>query len=302
MNTSAIQRSFSLFSSSTIPTSSESTTSFGIAQVSMPMSQPHIKRVTSRCDQFVSTYKTLNKDDKMAVESFVSSHRALINSLIVLSTVYMPSEDMYDDYALIRDHILIPLFGKEDISHVHFHVWTHFVLLIQDCCYSSRIEASRTQLPASISHRQQVRLQRIHVLPKERSATHSPVVYAERERTFHSRRLRARSLSVPSRGHRDRQHYRSIQFIVFNPQTSEVDDSISILSPSKVAVHIADPTSFISLGSNLDFNASLRSVTYYYPNKGRFKPFLFCSLSSLPVGNRHCLLTKHNAVFRFATG
>lgn len=99
----------------------------------MPMSQSHLKRVTSRCDQFVSTYQTLNKDDKMAVESFVSSHRALINSLIVLSTVYMPSEDMYDDYALIRDHILIPLFGKEDISHVHFYVWIHFVLLIQDC-------------------------------------------------------------------------------------------------------------------------------------------------------------------------
>lgn len=56
-----------------------------------------------------------------------------------------------------------------------------------------------------------------------------------------------------------------------------MDDSISMLAPNKVAVHIADPTSFIPLGSDLDFNASLRcvsvsevtrrSVTYYYPNR-----------------------------------
>lgn len=99
----------------------------------MPMSKKaHFKRVTSRCDQFVLAYQMLNKDDKSAVENFISSHRTLINSLIVLSTVYMPSEDSYDDYALIRDHILIPLFGKEDIPHVHFHVWILFVLLIQD--------------------------------------------------------------------------------------------------------------------------------------------------------------------------
>lgn len=44
-----------------------------------------------------------------------------------------------------------------------------------------------------------------------------------------------------------------------------------------MAVHIADPTSFISLGSNLDFNASLRSVTYYYPNKG-FSAFSLFSI------------------------
>ena len=56
-----------------------------------------------------------------------------------------------------------------------------------------------------------------------------------------------------------------------------MDDSISILAPNKVAVHIADPTSFIPLGSDLDYNASLRwawrspltgrSVTYYYPDR-----------------------------------
>ena len=44
-----------------------------------------------------------------------------------------------------------------------------------------------------------------------------------------------------------------------------------------MAVHIADPTSFIPLGSDLDYNASLRwawrslltgrSVTYYYPDR-----------------------------------
>lgn len=80
------------------------------------------REVIFRCDQFVLDYQTLNKDDKIAVENFISSHRTLINSLIVLSTVYMPSEDNYDDYALLRDHVLIPLFGKEDIPHVHFHV------------------------------------------------------------------------------------------------------------------------------------------------------------------------------------
>ena len=40
-----------------------------------------------------------------------------------------------------------------------------------------------------------------------------------------------------------------------------MDDSISVLAPNKVAVHIADPTSFIPLGSDLDFNASLRCVS-----------------------------------------
>ena len=89
----------------------------------MPMSRAPCEDVISRCDQFVLGYQALNKDDKIAVESFISSHRTLVNSLIVLSTVYMPSEDNYDDYALIRDHILIPLFGKADIQHVHFHVW-----------------------------------------------------------------------------------------------------------------------------------------------------------------------------------
>lgn len=56
-----------------------------------------------------------------------------------------------------------------------------------------------------------------------------------------------------------------------------MDDNISVLAPNKVAVHIADPTSFIPLGSDLDYNASLRwawrslltgrSVTYYYPDR-----------------------------------
>ena len=48
-----------------------------------------------------------------------------------------------------------------------------------------------------------------------------------------------------------------------------MDDSISVIDANTVAVHIADPTSFIPLQSDLDFNASLRSVTYYYPNKGK---------------------------------
>ena len=47
-----------------------------------------------------------------------------------------------------------------------------------------------------------------------------------------------------------------------------MDDSISVIDANTVAVHIADPTSFIPLQSDLDINASLRSVTYYYPNKG----------------------------------
>ena len=57
-------------------------------------------------------------------------------------------------------------------------------------------------------------LQRIHVFSKERSAAHSPVLYAERERALHSRRLRARSLFVPPRGYRNRQHHRSINSLL----------------------------------------------------------------------------------------
>lgn len=41
-----------------------------------------------------------------------------------------------------------------------------------------------------------------------------------------------------------------------------------MINDHTVAVHIADPTSFIPLNSELDYNASLRSVTYYYPNRG----------------------------------
>lgn len=78
-------------------------------------------------------------------------------------------------------------------------------------------------------------------------------------------------------------------YLLCKSQTSEVDDSISVLGPSKVAVHIADPTSFIPLGSELDFNASLRSVTYYYPNKGILVGEILCSVSTVSLGNRHCL-------------
>ena len=49
-----------------------------------------------------------------------------------------------------------------------------------------------------------------------------------------------------------------VLILLHEPQTSEVDDSISVLGPNHVAIHIADPTSFIPLGSELDFNASLR--------------------------------------------
>ena len=69
-----------------------------------------------------------------------------------------------------------------------------------------------------------------------------------------------------------------------------MDDSISVLAPDTVAVHVADPTSFIQLGSELDFNASLRSVTYYYPNKGGCEAWLRRSVSAVSLGSGDGLL------------
>ena len=59
----------------------------------------------------------MNKENEEEVQSFISSHRRLVNALIILANVFTPSEESVTDFALIRDHVLLPLYGvKEEDS------------------------------------------------------------------------------------------------------------------------------------------------------------------------------------------
>ena len=74
-------------------------------------------------------------------EEFVEKHKNIVNALILLSNVFSPSESTYEGFTLLRDHLLLPIYGKkneedkypnEEISKIHFHVNCKLInLLVQ---------------------------------------------------------------------------------------------------------------------------------------------------------------------------
>ena len=73
-------------------------------------------------------YKALNMSDEAAVAQFVADNRRVVNALITLSTIYSPTEANFSNYALLRDHVLRPLFASaapptpDTLSTLHHHV------------------------------------------------------------------------------------------------------------------------------------------------------------------------------------
>ena len=55
---------------------------------------------------------------------FIAKYKRIVNALIILANIFTPTEGSVRDYALIRDHILLPLFGtvegeNPDGSHLY---------------------------------------------------------------------------------------------------------------------------------------------------------------------------------------
>ena len=100
----------------------------------MPLRSPLRPALTRRCDRFVSDYRSLDTSNEEAIAQFVSTHRSVMNSIITLSTIFAPTEANFTNYALLRDHVLLPLFASsqsrpyppEVLSTVHHHVPQQF--------------------------------------------------------------------------------------------------------------------------------------------------------------------------------
>ena len=43
-----------------------------------------------------------------------------MNALIILANVFSPSEENVTDFALIRDHVLLPLYGQKEETSSHY--------------------------------------------------------------------------------------------------------------------------------------------------------------------------------------
>ena len=62
----------------------------------------------------------MNKENPEDVQKFISAHRRLVNALIVLANVFSPTEENVTDFALIRDHVLLPIYGQKEESSTHY--------------------------------------------------------------------------------------------------------------------------------------------------------------------------------------
>ena len=88
---------------------------------------------------------------------FISSHRRIVNALIILANIYSPSEESTPDFALLRDHILLPLLSDPSIADPRATI--HFKARIFSSFHADRRSPPLAAplgalLPAAVPHRQ----------------------------------------------------------------------------------------------------------------------------------------------------